>query len=417
MISLGLPWVFGAALLGALIVVGLHLLSVRRPSELWLPTARFLPERDVRAVSRTRRPSDLFLLLLRVAVLLIAGFAVARPTWHPMTTSTVSLVVAAAGVGRDSAALVRAVGLTGSAARIEVIVPDDSMRIGQAAVVFPLAWRAAARAAAREAALDSFDLRVVVPFVPDDSSSLDGRSWHAWLDSWPGRVTIVAGAPNAENSRRVISRVDRGDALGVIDDDDPVLAAFAWYASRVVVGGARDSVTIHWPRDGQPRGWRAERRDTTASALTLGGRALLHRWHVAAMIDAMPPNARAIAWWSDGRVAALERRIGAVCERDVAIPMDATDAADDVLLSDAAKVLFDRLLAPCERREAVAMSTLSLHSTRVGPMAAASAFRTASDVMHDARRGSWFVPVLLTLALVLVLTESVVRARSVEAFP
>ena len=416
MIRLGLPWVFGAASLGALIVVGLHLLSVRRPAELLLPTARFLPERDVRAVSRTKRPSDLLLLLLRVASLLIAGFAAARPTWRPSTTWTVSLLVAAPGVERDSAALVRAVGITGSVVGIEVIVPDDSMRSGEPAAVFPLAWRAAARAVARDAAVDSFDLHVFVPFVPDDSASLEGRSWRAWLDSWPGRVTIVSGASGVDPRRRVSSRVDRDVVPGVTDDDDPVLAVFAWHASRVV-GGARDTVTIHWPRDGQPRGWRSERRDTTASALTLGGRAIMHRWHVAAMIDSLPPNARAIAWWSDGRVAALERRIGSGCERDVAIPMDATDAASDVLLSDAATVLFDRLLAPCERRATAAMSTLSLRSTRVGPMAPASAFRAASDVMHDARRGSWFVPVLLALAVVLVLTESMIRARTVDVHP
>ena len=62
MIALALPWLFGAALAASAVVAALHLLSVRRPPELLLPTARFLPERDVRAISRTRRPSDLLLL-------------------------------------------------------------------------------------------------------------------------------------------------------------------------------------------------------------------------------------------------------------------------------------------------------------------------------------------------------------------
>ena len=77
MISFAMPWLFGGALAAALAITALHFLSVRQPRVLLLPTARFVPERDARAVARQAKPSDLLLLLLRVIALLAAGAAAA----------------------------------------------------------------------------------------------------------------------------------------------------------------------------------------------------------------------------------------------------------------------------------------------------------------------------------------------------
>ena len=67
MISFLAPAALAFAALGTLVLTALHFLSVRRPPVLLLPTARFVVARDVRAVSRSTRPTDLTLLFIRLA--------------------------------------------------------------------------------------------------------------------------------------------------------------------------------------------------------------------------------------------------------------------------------------------------------------------------------------------------------------
>ena len=64
--NFAIPWIAGAAIAAAVAVTVLHLLSVRQPRVMRLPTARFIPARDARAVARQARPSDRWLLLLPV---------------------------------------------------------------------------------------------------------------------------------------------------------------------------------------------------------------------------------------------------------------------------------------------------------------------------------------------------------------
>ena len=71
-------FLWGAALV-ALATAVLHLLAWRRPPTVPLPTARFVPERTMRVMARTVRLSDVWLLLLRVALIACAGVALARP--------------------------------------------------------------------------------------------------------------------------------------------------------------------------------------------------------------------------------------------------------------------------------------------------------------------------------------------------
>src|SRR5262245_53869585 len=73
------PWLVGAGAIAALGIVALHLLTTRRPPPAPLPTARFVPESEVRAVSRARRPTDLLLLALRVLAVMAIGAAFAQP--------------------------------------------------------------------------------------------------------------------------------------------------------------------------------------------------------------------------------------------------------------------------------------------------------------------------------------------------
>ncbi|MBL0170658.1 MAG: hypothetical protein IPP90_07985 [Gemmatimonadaceae bacterium] len=170
MMTLGMPLVFTGAIAGALAITALHLLSVRRPPELWLPTARFLPERTVRAISRTRHPSDVWLLLLRIVALLLAGLAAAAPRWQGGSGARVVLVVRDAGVTDDSLAM-RAIVTsadTGAprAARFIFAAADSSDGArDELGVLFPVAWRAAGRIA-RDAPTDSIDLHLLLSQAP-----------------------------------------------------------------------------------------------------------------------------------------------------------------------------------------------------------------------------------------------------------
>src|SRR5687768_17892044 len=90
---------------GTLVAVALHFLSVRKPPAMILPTARFVAARDVRAVSRSTRPSDLLLLLLRVLALWCAAVALAGPRWTGGARYVGHVIVADALMRADSASV------------------------------------------------------------------------------------------------------------------------------------------------------------------------------------------------------------------------------------------------------------------------------------------------------------------------
>lgn len=220
MIALALPWLFGAALAASAVVAALHLLSVRRPPELLLPTARFLPERDVRAISRTRRPSDLLLLALRIAALLCAGLAASGPTWRPSVASRMVLVIADADVVVDSAA-VRAMFASPDAQvvmrwRANAAGNGDEAEPFNAASLFPIAWRDAARVVAEQAGVDSIDLHLLTAQAPDTTTA----ALRHWRAAWPGRVTMHTRAPVtvADSALDVTSASLRPKPV-IVDDD------------------------------------------------------------------------------------------------------------------------------------------------------------------------------------------------------
>jgi hypothetical protein len=468
MIAFGLPWVFGVAVAAALTITALHLLSVRRPPELLLPTARFLPERDVRAVSRTKRPSDVRLLLVRVALLLAAGLAIAEPYWPTRATGDVVLVVADATVRRDTAALERLLGLAQTTRPTRVVyVFADSQRVeaGDVAALLPLAVRSAAQLVQHDATIDSLDLHLFAREAAHDTAA-----YGAWRAVWPGRVTTHVAAVVSDHRPVVIvdqrgvgltgsaadqretagdalrseTRDARRDALGDASRDDIVRVALAWHAARLG-GETRDSaarpdtvvldrrdvsegtpadarderavergVRLLWPASGVPQGWAARREPDSVSAIAVGGRALRGPWAVMSL-PADPVSLRPLAWWSDGRVAATERRVGGGCDRQVAL-VDAS--AGDVLLSSSADALFDRLLSPCAAETTVAAAALVVRGVDGTGRASAQHFRRpASDaprrVMTRTPDTSWATPVLLFLATVLLFVEWRVRRERV----
>lgn len=461
MMVFALPWVVGLAFAAALAITALHLLSVRRPPELLLPTARFLPEREVRAVSRTKRPSDVWLLLLRVALLLSAGVAIAEPSWQTRASGTVVLVVSDASVARDTAALDRLLALenTTRPARI-VYVFADSQRVGlpDVSALLPLAVRSAAQLVQHDASIDSLDLHL---FARD--AAIDTAAYGAWRAVWPGRVTThvaagslkrgavviidergqpITGSPagrreadRADDIVRVALtwhaarltglsdgaaappdtlRFDRGDIVDDGSTDTGATAAASGRVDRAAMEsrpGSRRGVRLSWPANGIPAGWVPQRARDSVSAIAVSGRALQGPWEVTAL-PADTINVRPLAWWSDGRVAATERRVNGWCDRQISL-VDVS--AGDVLLSSSANALFDRLLGPCHADTTVAPVALVVRAVDGAARAPAQAFRrSATDRTRDVMASSvpvtpWVTVGLLLLATVLLFVEWRVR--------
>ena len=102
MLTLAAPAFLIAGALAMLVPLALHLIRRRPPTRAPLPTARFLVE-DPRNAVRVSRPTDLLLLALRMLLLLLLGFALARPAWVPAPagTSTVLLLDGGAAMRGD----------------------------------------------------------------------------------------------------------------------------------------------------------------------------------------------------------------------------------------------------------------------------------------------------------------------------
>ncbi len=473
--SFAAPFVLGIAAAAALVLAGLHLLSVRRPPVLLLPTARFLPANEVRAVSRTRTPSDLLLLLLRVAVLLAAGFALAGPRFHSPRDRRVAVVAIEPGVVADTAAVRRLLATDALVADARLVVVAESLSAPtatmyasyDAAQLFPRAIHVAARLVQEDPSIDSLALIVLRAKPPTED-----RAWWAWRAAWPGRVVTYSPRVDAVATvtRRVVRRVvvvpragDAGSANGM-PDDDIVEASFRWHAARVnhAEGVVSDSalvdsiffsrdaspsvasrtalrpgqVRITWPLNGAPRtgaanvategrwsGWRAAPVGDTATALVAGGMAILGTWSVAqfgswkpAANAATPANmdtaniagrVQPLAWWSDGRVAAIEEYVAQGCERTVAV---VAAQGQDILLSPSANAFFDRLLAPCRQPSSVAIAALNVRTVLGGALAPASALHARRrDDAGDATAANtwvrWIPSLLLAISLAALLLE------------
>lgn len=430
MLSFALPWLFGMSVAAAVGVAGLHLLSVRTPPALLLPTARFVPGGDARAVARQPRPNDLRLLLLRIATLLCAGAALAGVQWQSSRVSTLRLVVADATVA-DTVAWRDSVGkaLATRDAMVDVVFADGVARDPGVALV--AATRRAAELAPKYRALSQVELTVVLTGAPTTLAGLG-----AWRDAWPGAVRVVARLATAPtDSARPFVRVRASRVR-----DDAVAAAFLGEAtslgaetSRRTVEIARDNdpsspgvsptaarelasvIPVRWPQDGSPSGWRTLATPDTVGALVSGGMVLVGPWERRAVVaDSLRARlnagltARAVAWWSDGEVAAVEVTTPTGCAREVAVVVP---AGSDLMQSATARGLRDALTAPCGGGAPTASVQEMLPFTNGAAIrndTAASAPAAAFRVKSGPGAGSdpwWLTPLLLVSALALLVGE------------
>ncbi|HRQ78331.1 MAG TPA: BatA domain-containing protein [Gemmatimonadaceae bacterium] len=439
--SFALPWIFALGVGTAVGVVALHLLSTRRPPERPLPTARFVPESDLRAVSRTSRPTDLPLLALRVLAVLAIAAAFAQPV-PDAPGPTLRRVVAlewTSALADVEAARGRAQALLGVGDAL--VVFDTAARVVDAAALATLeaptvrgaalspmlvAVRDAAATIARGA--DSLAVTVLsaVPAEAWDDATMALRA------TWPGRLAIERLDATVDAEAPSVVRVLPADA------DDPIVAAAAMLtdargaaapagdtratnAPRRIRRGAmlaEDSlwlaqtpggVLLSWPRDADAAlradGVFASLGGSAALVAPLGRRALDvgDDSGVAGAEAAAAAGARVIARWRDGVPAATERGLGQGCLRDIGLYVP---ERGDVTLREPFAQLLAVLLEPCGgRRSAAPSDSLLVAFAGDGPLAAAALFERDGQ-------GSPLVPWLLAAALLMLIAEQWWRRRA-----
>ncbi len=437
MIQFATPWLLGVGVVGVMLTTALHFLSVQRPPELLLPTARFLAVGQTRAVARSARPSDWLLLLARTLLLLLACVALAGPRWASSDIGAVRLVVADGALRTDSARLLKDLNLRfDDAVTTRVIWTDTAMVTGYAtgirtsiASAIPTAIRTAAALTTSMPGVDSFSLHIVAPAT----SWRRDAAWSQWRAQWPGAIRVhevatgrIGSSPTQSPGRSVLRAVPEAAV-------DPVRMALEQEMRRQIarppaperpdtvlllrgneqaVDPARphSGVLIRWPENGVPAGWRLV-RDSSA-ALVADGLALMSRWSRAAIApDRVLQGTRAIAWWDDGAVAATEHANGIGCTRTVGVQVP---VGRDVLFDPNARGLIDVLLAPCWSLSGATRVnwTVAVDSAGTAGNAAAPAGAFAQDVgVSMGSTPRWLSPMLLLASLLLLGFESWWRRR------
>lgn len=359
------PWVLAAAGAAALAAVVLHLIALSRPPAAVLPTARFIPDAPARAASLTRRPTDRWLLLLRVLALLLLGAAFARPVRTPPRVPLRTMLLldradsATWAAVRDSALARVAPGdvvVAYDTAASLVAAPDvDSLRAtlgGMDAGAAPSRLSAGLVAASRLASAlrdSTDDVRLVV------ISPLRRESWDAATAAvratWPATIEVVRVAAPLPDS--AVARVDvRAGA------DDPLAAAVALVGgvAAVPVRVVRDAIIAAdsvWARDGGvllvwpdsiPPGWTDRAvADTVGAVVAEGARGATLVAPFVRASDA-PAGLAVRARWVDGAVAAVEAPLGTGCVRTVGLPLGDTG---DLVLRASFQRFLAAMLEPC----------------------------------------------------------------------
>jgi hypothetical protein len=394
MISFLLPGFLYAAGAVALGVVVLHLLVTQQPKSDVLPTVRFFPDVVARSTSVTIRPSDLWLLLLRVLTILLIGAAFAQPQLRPDHRSVARIVAAdlSRAVGNAAQLADSARRYTASAAGVVLFdsrarevtpaVAAESLSTfasntgtrprGALSPALIMALRAASRI--RESA-DSLELVIVSPFVREEADA----ATQALRAIWPGHVKIVRVAAAAAPADSVRSRSARARPL------------------------------IEWADSGATTTWTPRPRVDTIGAVRAGDDVLVfpfaRRWQLkGARVVTAEANERVYARWSDGEPAAVERSIGMDCVRSVAIPMP---TVGDAILRPEFVRFTDALAAPCQS----AHDFSPLPPEFMTALEGGARLAPSGAVKPRATRMTPLVPWLLASALLLALLELLVRRR------
>ncbi len=415
-------YLFGAFAVAAGIAL-LHFIVTRQPRSLILPTARFVPESPVTATSRAARPSDLWLMVLRVLVVLAAGGALARPVMLPSRTSVGRVIIAdvSRGVGdfrqvADSLASIADEGapvivFDSTAHRINGVAADSVSRIpasgarGNLSVGLIAALRAAGDMRDR---FDSLELVVVSP--------LTGEEWDAATAEiralWPGRARLV------RVSSRVVEPVRKPALHLASDESDPLSVTSELIGSsagtvpvRVLRGqtpALRDTMSgetvVSWPSSSRPPRAIPRARMDTANAVVTRSAVVIATFERSWMYpDDSLRGATVVARWADGEPAAIQiAGPPARCVTSVAIPV--AGSGDLVIRPEFVRLVNDLTSVCGDSPPTIPLDPAKLAVLQGGrSLAAASAFPPRRD------QPSPLAPWLIALALAGAVIELFVR--------
>ncbi|MFI5213051.1 MAG: BatA domain-containing protein [Gemmatimonadales bacterium] len=423
------PGFLVAAFALSALIVGLHFIVTTDPKTAPLPTARFAPERPVRETSRALRFNDVLLLLVRVALILVVGAALAGPVLPPRHRALVRILVvdrsssvADASEVADSArgmhewgdALVlfdSSVTVIREGASDSLATLRRSTRRGRLTPALVAAIRLASE---MQENADSLELTVISPVT--------NREMDAATDSvralWPGAIRLVPVSamtdtvpqqssllPDAaDDPLRFALPPSRGPASVRIVRATPSAADTAW-------ARASGHVLVEWPRG-------RTRAGDTVGAVTAGDVVVVAPFVRYARLTGAAPtllrsNApapyRVVARWVDGSPAAIESDIGAGCIRTVAVEVPATG---DLVLQPRFAKLVAALTGPCGGAEPSALASRAQLAALAGAgrgWAAGGAFPAPEALRVP------LAPWLLAAALALAAGEMVMRRRTAGA--
>jgi hypothetical protein len=429
------PWALWAAGAVSAAVIALHILASKNPRVVALPTTKFIPDVPLRATARALRLSDVALMLLRVAVVMLVGVAFARPelTRGERVVGRVVMVESTTGTGRsaavDSAMKYYRDGdiafmFDSAAYRLPEKDPFTVVSAERFSPEPRHSLSAALAAGMRSASslrgdADSVELVLVSGF---SSGEFDAAT-SAIRAAWPGRVRLVRVEEPATVSRAQVFREVRGSTL-----EDPVRASLS-FASHLDTGRIKtDSVRVdrgnlqsvdttwtqygltlvRWPASLDSSGFPRRARADTAGAVLVddGTHGTVVVAPFARMVD--PPPGRVVARWADGSPAATERKMMNGCVRDVAIPLP---RVGDLALRESTRRLISALSTTCgDHGSGVPASDSTLATLRgAGPLVATRAL--AAHTAPSGKLTTW----LLVAALVLLLLEPLLRRQRASA--
>jgi hypothetical protein len=394
-------WLAVAAAIAAGVVIA-HLFSTNLPPQQVLPTVRFIPPRAPMAVLRTRRITDLALLLLRLLAIALLGMALAGAHWPikgPPRVVVLDVSRSVATGGGDLADLAGAgdIVVFDSTARAVDRSVLDTVKPGGARGSLSAGLVAAHRAIGRvTTARDRIELLIVSPVVREEVDSATAKL----IALWEGPVRVV---------RVPVAATPASGAFEIrAAADDPVIAALAFLrapAGPVRVRIVRDQVTATdsaWARAGNLLVTWPSADSVTSEGSASAVSTASHTVVGVTKPDRVPSPGRLITRWSDGSAAATEQPLGAGCIRDVAIPVD---AVGDVSLRDSFRGIARSFLEPCGGARDFAPVPDSLLLPRARPQAAGIIVAPGSRL-----------PVILALlALVALGVEQLLRRTRKQA--
>jgi hypothetical protein len=341
------PWVLGiGALLGVAAMLA-HLIARDVPPRWLLPTARFIPASRTDVLTRSLRPRDPWLLLVRLGILAALIVAAADPAarWRSRARASVVIADLSRSTG-DRTGVVRAVRERVQMGDI-IVRLDTIARVTEAAALDAAPLSSAASPGRLSAALlVAFDAAHVLERSADSVeivliSSLVAEQFDAATDSiraqWPGPITVVPvpGVPASQPAGALVIRAPT---------DDPLRVVLASITSDSTVRLVRDALTAddsaHARRGGTVVLWpfRGTVGDT-AYAISVG-----HETAIAPFGRRAAGVGRTVAWWADGSAAATEQPLGRGCVRIVGM---VAPTGGDLLLTARVRRVVAALIAPC----------------------------------------------------------------------